>query len=100
MDAQLKYECEIVQLFANIGRPPRSTISDEQYNTEIALAHRLRAAIAELFAASEAVNENSGFRTINLTAVSDFMADEMPNFKGWDEAVSNARRGYIGSGLK
>lgn len=79
---------------ASTSRTPRSTISDDQYNTEIALARRLRAAIAEIYAASEAVNENSGFRTINLTALQEAISDEMPNFTGWDEAIAGARRGY------
>ena len=100
MNARSMYECEVVQLFANIGRPPRSTISDEQYNTEIALMQKLRDAKAALLAACDEINENSGFRTINITSLSNGLDDELPDLMGWDEAVSNARRGYIGSGLK
>ena len=100
MDAQLKYECEIVQLFANIGRPPSSTISDEQYNTEIALARMLQAKYDEFIAACENVNLNSGFRSINMTAVRESLEDELPSAKAWQEAIDDARRGYIGSGLK
>ena len=94
MNARSMYECEVVQLFANIGRPPRSTISDEQYNTEIALARDLEAKKNAFLAACEAINENSGFRTINITALSNGLDDELPDLMGWDEAVSNARRGY------
>ena len=94
MNARSMYECEVVQLFANIGRPPRSTISDEQYNTEIALMQKLRDAKAVFLAACDEINENSGFRTINITALSNGLDDELPDLMGWDEAVSNARRGY------
>lgn len=99
----MKHSAEVVQLFANLGnvsRPPRSTISDEQYNTEIALMQKLRDAKAAFLAACDEINENSGFRTINITALSNGLDDELPDLMGWDEAVSNARRGYIGSGLK
>jgi hypothetical protein len=100
MDARRAYEGEVIQLFANICRPPRSTISDDQYNTEIALARMLQAKYAEFIKACEAVNENSGFRSINMTAVREGLEDELPNFRGWQEAIDDARRGYIGSGLK
>lgn len=94
MTARAQYEAEVIQLFAGMSRPPRSTISDDQYNTEIALARDLEAKKNAFLAACEAINENSGFRTINMTAVREGLEDELPNIKGWDEAISNARRGY------
>lgn len=100
MNARAQYECEVVELFSNIGRPPRSTISDEQYNTEIALARDLEAKKNAFLAACEAINENSGFRTINMTAVREGIEDELPDPRGWQEAIDNARAGWIGSVLK
>ena len=103
MDARQQYERNVVQLFANLGnvsRPPRSTISDEQYNTEIALARMLQAKYDEFIKACEAVNENSGFRSINITAVRESLEDELPNARGWQEAIDDARRGYITAVLK
>lgn len=100
MNARAQYEGEVIQLFANIGRPPRSTISDEQYNTEIALARMLQAKYDQFIAACEAVNENSGFRSINMTAVRESLEDELPGAKAWQEAIDDARRGYITAGLK
>lgn len=98
MDARQQYEAEVIELFAGIARPSRparSAISDQQYFDEIALAKRLRAAVAELIAASEAVNENSGFRRIDMQSIRDTMADEMPDFTAWQERLDNARQGYI-----
>lgn len=92
----IKHSAEVVQLFSNLyaPRPLRSTISDEQYNTEIALARMLQAKYEDFIKACEAVNESSGFRSINMTAVRESLDDELPDMRGWDEAVSNARRGY------
>lgn len=95
-----EYEAEVIQLFAGMSRPPRSTISDDQYNTEIALARMLQAKYAEFIKACEAVNENSGFRSINMTAVREGLEDELPNFRGWQETIDDARRGYIDAGIK
>jgi len=89
-----EYEAEVIQLFAGMSRPPRSTISDDQYNTEIALARLLEAKKNEFLAACEQVNENSGFRSINMTAVREGLEDELPSVKSWQEALDGARRGY------
>lgn len=86
------------QLYAT--RPPRSTISDDQYNTEISLARMLQAKYDDFLKACEAVNENSGFRTINMTAVREGLEDELPSQRNWQEDLDNARRGYIGAGIK
>lgn len=94
MNARAQYEGEVIQLFANLARSPRSTISDEQYNTEIALARMLQAKYAEFIKACEDVNLNSGFRSINMTAVREGLEDELPNARGWQEAIDGARRGY------
>ena len=89
-----EYEAEVIQLFAGMSRPPRSTISDDQYNTEIALARMLQASYEAFLKACETVNENSGYRKINMTAVREGLEDELPNQRNWQEAIDDARRGY------
>lgn len=93
-DARREYEGEVIQLFANIARPPRSTISDEQYNTEIALARRLLKAISETFAAITAINDDSGFMRVDAQSFKDWVHDECPDPGAVDEKLTMARRGY------
>lgn len=90
---------EVIQLFTS-PRPPHSTISDEQYNTEIALMQKLRDAKAAFLAACDEINENSGFRSINMTAVRESLEDELPNGRNWQNDIDDARRGYITAGIK
>jgi hypothetical protein len=60
----------------------------------------LQAKYDEFIAACENVNLNSGFRSINMTAVRESLEDELPTQRGWQEAIDDARRGYITAGIK
>lgn len=103
MNARAKYEAgvmaEVIQLFTS-PRPPRSTISDADYENELAAAAIFYNALKQFRGATLEASKLSEMRKSALTELLDSLEDLTPNMTAWEEEISNARRGYIGSGLK
>lgn len=66
-------------------------LSDEARDNEYGCQERLAKAIYEMEQAIKTVNEESVFEKISLNAWNDFLHDEIPDTRQWDEKISGAR---------
>ena len=66
-------------------------ISDDQEQEELRAQRKFFAAVAEMRAAIENVNASSSLVEIEPTAFEDFLNDECPNARDWDEKLTAAR---------
>jgi len=97
-DSRREYEGEVINLFANMGRAPRSTISDADYENELSSAAIFYNALMQFRSRVLASKELTGMRKDALTELLDGLEDLTPNMTAWEEEISNAKRGYIGAG--
>lgn len=67
------------------------TMSDAQRDSEYGCQSRLAKAIYEMEQAIKMVNAESAVEKISLRAWQDFLHDEMPDTRQWDEKISRAR---------
>lgn len=66
-------------------------ISDDQLANERVAQEKLNSAVQEMWRAIHAVNVGSSVVSINVDAFADFIHDELPTEKFWDEKVREAR---------
>lgn len=66
-------------------------MSDQQRDREYKAQERLAKAVFEMEKAIEAVNENSALESVNVSAWQDFMHDEIPCTRQWNERIERAR---------
>lgn len=76
----------VIQRGGNVG------MSDDQLAREYAAQRRFYAALDEFCAAVRNVNEQSSVTAISISAVEDFIHDEITDEKTWDERIRDARR--------
>ncbi len=69
-----------------------ASMSDDQYERERKAQKRLRAAIAEMRAAVDYVNENSAVVEIEPSSFDNLVHDEFPSDEYWAEKLLAARR--------
>ena len=67
-------------------------MSDEQLANERDAQRSLREAIEAMSAAIAKINWQSSVEHVDSTAWANFIHDELPLEKTWDEKISNARR--------
>ncbi len=93
MDHRLAYEAELLSTFARMGRRAPE-LSDTDRDHEF-LAQRIFFAALEAFKGEvcEAASL-SGLRKDALSELLIGLADATPDVTAWDEAISDARRGY------
>lgn len=75
-----------------ITRASNPGMSDDQLVREYAAQRRFYAALDEFCAAVRNVNEQSSVVAISISAVEDFIHDEIADEKTWDERIRDARR--------
>lgn len=84
------YESEVIGTFARIVRPG---MSDDERNRAEKLRSNLLVSLSDVHDAINALNE-CGVSKINTDAFMDFIHDEIPSDKVWEEAISAKHRGY------
>lgn len=70
----------------------RNVMSDDQLSNEYAAQKALAAGIEAMWQAIRAVNIGSAVMTIDPKAFENFIHDELPTERAWDEGISIARR--------
>jgi hypothetical protein len=71
----------------------RIGMSDEQIDSELKAQKRLAAAVAEMLAAVDYVNENSVIVEIEPSAFENLVHDEFPEAQYWAEKLAMFRYG-------
>lgn len=93
MDRRQAYELEILSTFANLGRAEPG-LSDDDRDREYLAQQTFFAALDAFTAHVRAAAALSGFRKDALAELLATLADATPDATAWDEAISDARRGY------
>ena len=93
MDHRLAYEAELLSTFARMGRRTPE-LSDADRDREF-LAQRIFFAALDAFKSDvQKAASLSGLRKDALSELLTALADATPDVTAWDEAISDARRGY------
>jgi hypothetical protein len=93
VDRRQAYELEILSTFARFGtRAPE--ISDTDRDHEFLAQKTFFAALADFRRKVERAQTLTEFRKDALGDLLAALADATPDVEAWDEAITNARRGY------
>lgn len=88
------YEDNVITEFANMFRQRRPGISDDDLGREYEGARRFYNALAAFEKESLAAAEYSELRGEQIREMLEILRDAAPSMQGWEDAISNAKRGY------
>lgn len=94
MHARAAYEAELLNAFANLGANRAPSLSDDDRDGEYRAMELVQRATAAFVSAIQNAAALSDLRKAHLEEALTVIADAMPDIAAWDEAISNARRGY------